>query len=121
MTDKEIMERFEALEPYVFETAPAIVMELETAREIHDLIVRQTAQLRKEENKNSKLRNERNRLRKEKDNLIRTYKECMVEAIKEFAERLKDKFKLPEYDRFVVSTEGIEIVVKEMTEVKDDE
>jgi hypothetical protein len=31
-------------------------------------------------------------LRKEKDNLIKTYKECMTEAIKDFAERLcKDR------------------------------
>lgn len=28
------------------------------------------------------------RLKAEKDNLIKTYKECMVEAIKEFAEKL---------------------------------
>lgn len=33
------------------------------------------------------------RLQLEKDNLIRTYAECQAEAVKEFAERLKEKTK----------------------------
>lgn len=42
-----------------------------------------------------------------------------AEAIKEFAERLKDK--LRELGRFVVYNEDIDNLVKELTEVKDDE
>ncbi len=55
------------------------------------------------------------RLKAEKDNLIKTYKECMTEAIKEFAERLKVKgFADKETGEGIVCVEDIDNLVKEM-------
>ena len=54
------------------------------------------------------------RLQTEKDNLIKTYKECMTEAIKEFAERLKaDKFAHKNFGE-LVAVEDIDNLVNEM-------
>ena len=39
----------------------------------------------------NRLKEKNDRLQKEKDALIKTYKECMVEAIETFANKLKDK------------------------------
>ena len=107
MTYKEIMERFEALEPYVFETAPAIVMELETAREIHDLIVRQNAEVE--------------RLKKILDDKCdRCVERTYNGTINEFVERLKDSLcVMVDYcdeDQLVVQWDDICELVKELTE-----
>lgn len=50
------------------------------------------------------------RLQTEKDNLIKTYKECMTEAIKEFAERLKKELSFGRY----IQLDQIDNLVKEM-------
>lgn len=42
-----------------------------------------------------KLHAEIQRLQDEKDNLIETYKECSLEVVKDFAERLKEKSRYP--------------------------
>ena len=62
-------------------------------------------------------------LTKEKDNLIRTYKECMVSAIKEFAERLLANKEKPEFpwDDFYVTETAITDFVKELTEEQNDQ
>ena len=39
----------------------------------------------------NRLKDKNDRLQKEKDALIKTYKDCMVEAIETFANKLKDK------------------------------
>jgi hypothetical protein len=60
------------------------------------------------------------RLEAEKDNLIRTYKECMTDVITEFAERLKQhmcSYDLPNYHYFkAVDEDTLDEVLKEMTE-----
>ena len=102
------------------------------------LINRQQSLLRKEENKNSKLRNERNRLNAEIE-LLKTNNHSLAitlsnrakveraEAIKEFAERLKKKGtpvtggKGFEGVYVMCSNLAIDNIVKELTEVKDDE
>lgn len=102
-------------------------------KELLDLINRHQAQLRKEENKNSKLRNERNRLKAEIENLKKSYeiyeessglKWAKAEAIKEFTERLKKRKQYNlNYREDVVEIRVIDIdnIVKELTEVKDDD
>lgn len=60
-------------------------------------------------------------LTKEKDNLIRTYKECMVSAIREFAERLLDKYDIwsdSDVTEYQYVAELVNNLVKEMTEDK---
>jgi hypothetical protein len=69
------------------------------------------------------------RVRVEKDNLIKTYKECQVEAVKEFAERLKENrididvsfgYGKEHYTEAVAVVE-IDRLVKEFTEGKVDD
>lgn len=57
------------------------------------------------------------RLKAEKDNLIRTYAECQTENIKEFAEQVKQAFYY-EFDEIIPSimADKIDALVKEMTE-----
>lgn len=61
------------------------------------------------------------RLKAEKDNLIRNYKECAMEAVKEFAERLKAKvtyfeYRLEDGDELfkAVELDAIDALVEEM-------
>ena len=64
------------------------------------------------------------RLEAEKDNLIRTYKACMTDAIKEFAERLNKNFETytdDEEKNALYMRNLINNLVKELTEGKDDE
>ena len=91
-----------------------------------DLINRQVAEIcdLKDENKglketNDHLSGEYIALMKEKDNLIRTYAECQTEAIKEFAEQVKQAFYY-EFDEIIPSimADKIDALVKEMTEGK---
>ena len=65
----------------------------------------------------AKLSKENDALKEEKDNLIKTYKECMTEAIKEFAERLEHELKRNKDDGFgyVVYLCDIRNLAKEMT------
>lgn len=58
------------------------------------------------------------RLTEEKDNLIRTYKECMVSVLADFAKRLKEKSYIPNpyWKTSVVDEYIIDNLVKEMTE-----
>lgn len=63
------------------------------------------------------------RLEAEKDNLIRTYKECMTDAIKEFAEKIKEsKYQSSDWSHgehpFVVEEDDIDDVLWKMTEGK---
>lgn len=66
------------------------------------------------------------RLEAEKDNLIRTYKECMTDAIKEFAEKIKErKYLSSDWSHgehpFVVEEDDIDDVLYEMTEASNGE
>ena len=57
------------------------------------------------------------RLQTEKDNLIRTYKECALEVVKEFADRLKEEAipaEIGKYTYDIVTTKCIDNLVKEM-------
>ena len=64
------------------------------------------------------------RLKEEKDNLIRTYAECQAEAVKEFAERLKEGLSYETTDNtnnpcvtvLYDADEAIDDLVKEFTE-----
>ena len=75
--------------------------------DVLDLIKRQQAEIE--------------RLQTEKDNLIRTYKECMTEAVKEFAERLlESKYESSDWSHgehpYVVEESDIENLLYELTE-----
>lgn len=83
-----------------------------------DLINRQKAEIERLNHIRAELSKENDALKEEKDNLIKTYKECMTEAIKEFADRLKEGY-APSGDfgdPFVltVTAKWIDNLVKEM-------
>ena len=133
MTDKEIIK---ALEEHIENTKnikngarKVDVVDAELLKDALDLINRQHSRLRKEENKNKKLRNERNWLKAEIENLKKSYeiyeessglKWAKAEAIKEFAKRFIDKVAdIPAWGS--VAVKKIDNLVKELTEVKDDD
>lgn len=95
-----------------------------------DLINRQQKKIKKLENIEhfatktvEKQEKEIERLTIEKDNLIRNYRQCMTEAIKEFAEKFEKKIKDVEFT--IGQTWEIQYALKqtlkEMTEVKNNE
>ena len=102
-------------------------------REKYDKIEYLSSRLRKEENKNSKLRNERNRLKAEIEDLKKSYeiyeessglKWAKAEAIKEFTERLKENFETytdAEESNALYVRSLIDNLVKEMTEGSNEE
>lgn len=55
-----------------------------------DLINRQKAEVERLEHIRADLSKENDRLRSEKDKLIKSYKVCVVDAVELFAERIKD-------------------------------
>ena len=62
------------------------------------------------------------RLETEKDNLIRAYRECQIEVLREFAEKLKEKshyhncrYNGAVYDITAIEVKEIDNLVKEMT------
>lgn len=95
----------------------------EFARHTLALINRQKSQILKEQNKNSKLRNERNRLKAEIEEKTKKLQEILpivaelkAEAVKEFAERVIERAKAHYFDNCcyaVVSIEEIDNLVKE--------
>ena len=52
------------------------------------------------------------RLKTEKDNLIKTYSECQIDNIKEFAEKVENKLGIP----FMVNNQVVGIVLDETIE-----
>ena len=75
----------------------------------------ETCNARKDESiRNLEAENER--LKTEKDNLIKNYRECQVDNLKEFAERLKAKATPHYFDNydFAVSIDEIDNLLKEM-------
>jgi hypothetical protein len=83
--------------------------------DVLDLIKRQKAEIERLNHIRAELSKENDALKEEKDNLIKTYKECMTEAIKEFADRLKEScFGNPYLDDDVLN-KLTDNLVKEMT------
>ena len=80
-----------------------------------DFINRQKAEIESMQGVIDELWTTGERLKAEKDNLIRTYKECALEVVKEFAERLKA---VAEYDdvceEYSLHPSDIGNLVKEM-------
>lgn len=68
----------------------------------------------------NELADELERAKTEKDNLIKTYSECQVDNIKEFAERLKDNSFYTLGDLKVVDIKDINNLVKEMVGAEND-
>ena len=99
MTDNEIIKALEEIIELML--CEGSLQRSATISNAIDLINRQKAEIK--------------RLKNEKDNLIRTYAECQAEAVKEFAERLKDMSEhfWEEKENFV-SEETIDNLVKEM-------
>ncbi len=114
MTDNEIIKRLEAIEPTEFEKAPSVIMEFETAKEILDLIKRQQAEIERLKPFEKKVL----------EPVVENLKEIELaksEAIKEFAERLKEYKFYCQNPHSPVSTYAVEVaaidkLVKELTE-----
>ena len=127
MTDNKIIKALECCGIDNCDECPCYIEEWGCAKNLQlmalDLINRQKSQILKEQNKNSKLRNERNRQKAEIERLkgnnnaiMQTMADVHTEAIKEFAERLKERAEAHYFDNYcyAVSIEEIDNLVKEM-------
>ena len=124
MTDTEIIKALECLggdsifcQSRAYDPSEFPRCKENCAKDAIDLINRQKAEIESMQAQIDELWETGKRLKAEKDNLIRTYKECALEVVKEFAERLKwqgiigTDVVIPE---MVVFFDDIDYLVKEM-------